>query len=667
MGLYEFIILAIEKRIISNTCTLNILMSIFMQSSGEKFNLNKSRFFFSITLLARALFPDEISPVEQMLTKILVDPMAGSSQTNLPRQDQITKYLFSESIIRQLESYQLGCFHILQVYNSQNIQNRRKTVGIKQISNKNLGISIRNFLRYCRNSSLIPHLVNIESFQDCIKAIYPPQDKEQQIFYNSSMIIKAYETDNNFFEITPLDPITGEPELTLYHIQLILGRIAFECIKDASEPADKIKTFFEEKLQLLQENNFGPGCDIKYVSDYNSDTSFSSDEGHDKIIADYNHKQIVSQKGIRDDNNLIDVIKVVPNIPTIDEIIKILDDDRVPVVPNELIITPENPPPYALPPKLFEIPKPPDKNNVKPPAQRQNKPGKKEESAADRLKFAPLPGSFLEKLPNVTRSEKFLPIRNSANLCPETVKKTLCNPGIQPCLIREIFLPPPSPPVINTLIESAIVFQNNCNFSMALVSLDKAKAKWLEQDKVETLRPEIELFFELTRGAIYESCEKDDLALGQYINTKMTSDRLPFNHPDRALVYCGLGSVLHHSGRSGLSLRCYLMAKKIRERTIGGDTIDTATVYNNIAVCFNEIGRFQEGYVYLELAEAIMDATLGPHHTRTLTVRQNIERIKRQSLMPTPEYQVLWSKQLVDPFPKASKKGKKKKGKKGKK
>ena len=670
MSLYDLLILSIEKRIVSNNCPLNTIASIFAQSAGDKPNLNKSRFFFAITLLARIMFPEEISPVEQMLTQILVDSMAGSSQTNLPRQDVITQSLFSDFVIRKFEFYHQACFHILQTYNSQNIQNRRKTVGLKQIKKKNLGITARNFLRYCRNSSTIPHLLNIESFQDCLKAVSPPQDKDEQLFYDNSILIKSYETDNNFFELAPLEPISGEPELRLHHIQLALGRIALECIKDSLEPQEKITVFFEHKLQLLPEANYGPGCDIVYADDDQSDASFSSIENHDQILADYNHKQIVSQKGLRDDKDLLEVIKFTPTIPTIEELIKLYDDDRVPNVPLLQKIEPQNPPPYALPPLLLKLPEPPDpKNDKKPMPQRQNKSGKKEETAADRLKFAPLPGSFPEKLPDVPRSENFLFLRNNlnSNPYPETAKKSLCNPGIKPCLIKEIFLPPPSPAEINTLIESAIVFQNNCNYSMALISLDKAKTKWLQFEKVEVLKPEIELFFEMTRGGIYESCEKDGLALGQYTYTKITSDKLPFNHPDRALVYCGLGSVLHHLGQSEVALRSFLMAKKIRERTIGGDTIDTAAVYNNIGVCFNELERFQEGYVYLELSEAIMDEILGPHHTRTLTVRQNIERIKRQSMIATPDYQVLWSKQMVDPNPKAKKKGKKKGKKKSKK
>jgi hypothetical protein len=39
-----------------------------------------------------------------------------------------------------------------------------------------------------------------------------------------------------------------------------------------------------------------------------------------------------------------------------------------------------------------------------------------------------------------------------------TVKQELSNPGVQPYLIREIYLPPDAPMEVSTLIESAMVY-----------------------------------------------------------------------------------------------------------------------------------------------------------------------------------------------------------------
>ena len=69
------------------------------------------------------------------------------------------------------------------------------------------------------------------------------------------------------------------------------------------------------------------------------------------------------------------------------------------------------------------------------------------------------------------------------------------------------------------------------------------------------------------------------------------------------------------------------MTKKIRERCIGGDTIEKSTVYNNLGVCMYNLNRYQESFAYFELSEANFMMMLGPNHARALTVKQNINKI----------------------------------------
>jgi hypothetical protein len=99
---------------------------------------------------------------------------------------------------------------------------------------------------------------------------------------------------------------------------------------------------------------------------------------------------------------------------------------------------------------------------------------------------------------------------------------------------------------------------------------------------------------------------------------------------------------------------------------VGPDTVDTATVYNNLGVCFFSLKRFHESFAYLQLAEAIFEELLGPNHPRTITTKRNLTKIKRSNFMAAPEYKPIWRKQVVDPYP-AKKKKKKRKGKKKKK
>ena len=88
--------------------------------------------------------------------------------------------------------------------------------------------------------------------------------------------------------------------------------------------------------------------------------------------------------------------------------------------------------------------------------------------------------------------------------------------------------------------------------------------------------------------------------------------KLPYNHPDLAFAFCGLGSVFYHMEEPAWSLRFYLEARKIREETLGGDTVDTATVYNNLGCCMFMLERNEEAKAYFELADAILECELGP-------------------------------------------------------
>lgn len=117
--------------------------------------------------------------------------------------------------------------------------------------------------------------------------------------------------------------------------------------------------------------------------------------------------------------------------------------------------------------------------------------------------------------------------------------------------------------------------------------------------------------------------------------------------------------MFYHIEEPAWALRCYLKAREIREERIGGDTVDTATVYNNLGACMFYLERNQECKAYFELANAIMDAELGPNHERTLTTARNILKSNKTVLDVKAEYRFLWTTYI----PTMGGGGKKKKGK----
>ena len=128
------------------------------------------------------------------------------------------------------------------------------------------------------------------------------------------------------------------------------------------------------------------------------------------------------------------------------------------------------------------------------------------------------------------------------------------------------------------------------NPAQAEGTAEATMAASINNNSMFRLRPyEKELYFEMSLGSVYESCGKDDIALSKYMNAK--NIKLAENHPDAAFAYCGIGSVMFHIAEPAWALRAYLKAREIREERLGGDTVDTATVYNNLGCCMYVLER----------------------------------------------------------------------------
>lgn len=59
------------------------------------------------------------------------------------------------------------------------------------------------------------------------------------------------------------------------------------------------------------------------------------------------------------------------------------------------------------------------------------------------------------------------------------------------------------------------------------------------------------------------------------------------------------------------------MARQVRESSLGEDTADVATCYNNIGACFYCMDRCREALAYFKLSQAIFESELGVYHSRT--------------------------------------------------
>ena len=79
------------------------------------------------------------------------------------------------------------------------------------------------------------------------------------------------------------------------------------------------------------------------------------------------------------------------------------------------------------------------------------------------------------------------------------------------------------------------------------------------------------------------------------------------------------------------SFRCYQMAKENREETIGGDTLDTSAIYNNLGVVAFYMESFLPAKNYINLAYEITKSILGLRHPRTLLLKSNLSKLSQLS------------------------------------
>jgi len=84
MNITQFFLLCIERNMISNKHGIEIFYTAFKEAAGPGNDyLDNTKFYYSIVLLAKALFGHEENPFETMFAQMLVDQvMTGDNRRN---------------------------------------------------------------------------------------------------------------------------------------------------------------------------------------------------------------------------------------------------------------------------------------------------------------------------------------------------------------------------------------------------------------------------------------------------------------------------------------------------------------------------------------------------------------------------------------------------------
>lgn len=231
---------------------------------------------------------------------------------------------------------------------------------------------------------------------------------------------------------------------------------------------------------------------------------------------------------------------------------------------------------------------------------------------------------YSKKITNKELYNKHYGSKHVNNLCnryfKRSYKEILSNTFVYPTIIQECLLVPNKIPFeIKIIIRDALMsYYINNNIELALSMFETAKNEceqiYISINSNQTnnfnLKEEdfvqIDLYFNLIMGNLFVDLELYSQAFYFFSEAKVkTYSKFSGGNPDSALLFCFLGRLFLRINEPEIAIRCYWKAKLIREKIIGGDSLDCATVYNNLGVCFYYLKSYYEAHAFFKLAYEI--------------------------------------------------------------
>ena len=221
----------------------------------------------------------------------------------------------------------------------------------------------------------------------------------------------------------------------------------------------------------------------------------------------------------------------------------------------------------------------------------------------------------------------------------KTVKEILPNTKVFPTIIKEILSLPNLPQKSMELVVLSLEDRVKGDYETAIKRLEKAQ-EFLPKD-LNKINWQTELYFNLTLGSLYEVMDYNFQAIKYFSDALHNQEKLISFSPDNALPYSFIGEFFIKMKEYEWALRCYTKAKMIREETIGGDTIDTATIYNNLGVASFCLESYLPANGYFMMAYEIYKNLLGINHMRTIIIKENLSKLKNMNFNKDVEFKTL--------------------------
>ena len=222
----------------------------------------------------------------------------------------------------------------------------------------------------------------------------------------------------------------------------------------------------------------------------------------------------------------------------------------------------------------------------------------------------------------------------------KTMKEILPNTKVFPTIIKEVLsLPENLPQKSMELVVQGLEDRVSGDYEKAIKRLEKAK-DFLPKD-MNKINWQAELYFNLSLGYLYETLDYNLQALKYFSEAILNHEKLISFSPDIALPFCFLGEFFMKMREYEWALRVYEKAKMIREEIIGGDTIDTATIYNNLGVVAFCLESYLPANGYFMMAYEIYKNLEGINNMRTILIKENLKKLRNLNYNKDIEFKTL--------------------------
>ena len=431
---------------------------------------------------------------------------------------------------------------------------------------------------------------------------------------------------NIFSHINSIDNIE---DLNFSYSSLVILLIQF-CLKLKSSEG---KTF-QDSIDFLFSSEFNLKPDDKNIIEQIQDKE-EEEEDFDFVPESDNLNEAKNAKlGDEEAELIFDVLEnLEKTLPPLDINVINFANDK-PMHSNNLYLNKYEVVPAKFPLELLQVEI--DERNAKNLAESEKRRIERARKPKKRNARDPPPKEIhMDELPNINVSkERYLgkekPKTLTKNNIKNTFKEIISNAKVYPSLIHEaLILPQILPERIKEIIIASYKDHIQGNTEFAIRRLERAEY-FLRNYKLPN-EPQIDLFFSLTFGFFYQEINLNIAATKYYFKARMISDKLRSDNPDNALVYSFFGSLFLDLKEFEWAFRCFQYAKDFREKILGGDTLDTAAIYNNLGVVAFYMESFLPAKNYMNLAYEITRSILGLGHPRTLYIKSNLAKLSQLS------------------------------------